>query len=76
LEETPSDEDFIYPDVLPGESHDGDAQCRYQYGSQSMQCRKEVQHGGGACYSRLRYVDTVTGSLPVERVTVSLPDQW
>ncbi|KAK2173582.1 hypothetical protein NP493_866g01061 [Ridgeia piscesae] len=41
LEETPSDEDFIYPDVLPGESHDGDAQCRYQYGSQSMQCRKE-----------------------------------
>ena len=43
LEETPSDEDFIYPDQMPGQIHNGDDQCRFEYGSQSMQCRKEVE---------------------------------
>ena len=53
LENKPTDRIYGYPEQLAGRVHDGDAQCRFQYGPFSVQCKKNEVTVTCSCSSRV-----------------------
>ena len=49
LENAPPIADFVYPEDLPGQTHDADYQCKLQFFSRSQSCKVSVC----ACYMLL-----------------------
>lgn len=68
LDNEPMKPDFLYPTAAPGQQHDADAQCRFQYGEASRQCKYGEVCRELWCLSRSNRC--VTNSIPAAEGTL------
>uniref|UniRef100_UPI00358F2B09 A disintegrin and metalloproteinase with thrombospondin motifs 6-like n=1 Tax=Myxine glutinosa TaxID=7769 RepID=UPI00358F2B09 len=68
LENSPLKRDFVFPTVLPGQQHNADEQCRFQYGATSRQCKYGEVCSELWCISKSKRC--ITNSIPAAEGTV------
>uniref|UniRef100_A0A8C4PZL5 ADAM metallopeptidase with thrombospondin type 1 motif, 6 n=1 Tax=Eptatretus burgeri TaxID=7764 RepID=A0A8C4PZL5_EPTBU len=68
LENSPLKRDFVFPTVLPGQQHNADEQCRFQYGATSRQCKYGEVCRELWCISKSKRC--ITNSIPAAEGTV------
>nr|CAB3220001.1 A disintegrin and metalloproteinase with thrombospondin motifs 6 [Phallusia mammillata] len=78
LVDSPPSRDFNFPEEMPGQLHDADEQCRFQYGAQSKQCRY-----GDVCrelWCTSKNERCATNSIPAAEgtncITTDIPRGW